>query len=147
MSQQIAVQHPHAHEQNLLSFVLSLAAGIWMVATGGIMMSGFWMQGMMMGGAPYSKYGSHYAMYGWSGMYGWMYGRGLDTFGEWWPWFGFAAGFVVLTGAAFLYLNPQQRRSWGAMILAASALDFFLGMGGLVAGALGVIGGILAVAA
>jgi len=146
MSQQIAAQHPHAHEQNLLAFILSLAAGLWMIATGGIMMSGFWMQGMM-GGAPQSQYGHHYGMYGWSGMYGWMYGRGLHTFGESWPWIGFAAGFVVLAGAAFLYLRPQQRRSWGAMILAASALDLFFGMGGVVAGALGVIGGIMALAA
>jgi hypothetical protein len=146
MPQQLTVQHVPTHEQNLAAFVLSLIAGVWMLAMGGMMMSGFWMQGMM-GGAAYGEYGHRYGMYGWSGMHGWMYGRGMFGAGAWWPWFGFAAGFVVLTGAAFLYLQPQQRRTWGAMILVASALDLLFGMGGLVAGALGVIGGALALAA
>jgi hypothetical protein len=62
----------------------------------------------------------------------------------WWPWFGLIAGIVVLIGAAMLYAKPEQRQTWGIVIIMASALNFFVGMGGLVAGALGVIGGALA---
>jgi hypothetical protein len=42
-----------------------------------------------------------------------------------------------------LYAKPEQRQTWGIVIIIASALNFFVGMGGLVAGALGVIGGAL----
>jgi len=76
-----------------------------------------------------------------------MWGRGMHAFGLWWPWFGLAAGIVVIIGAIILYLKPEQRRAWGAVILVVSVLDFFFGMGGLFAGALGVIGGILAMGA
>lgn len=108
-------------------------------------MGGFGM-GRMMGGAPGSGYG-RYRMYGWRGMNGWMWGRGVHTFGLWWPWFGVAAGILVIVGAIIVFLNPSQRRSWGAVIAVVSALDFFLGMGGLIAGVLGVIGGVLAMSA
>jgi hypothetical protein len=43
-----------------------------------------------------------------------------------------------------LYVKPEQRRSWGVVILVASALNIFLGMMGLLAGTMGVVGGILA---
>jgi hypothetical protein len=85
-------------------------------------------------------------MYGWRGMNGWMWGRGMYVFGLSWPWFGVAAGILVIAGAIILYTNPRQQRGWGIVILIASALDFFFGMGGLVAGALGLVGGILAIA-
>jgi hypothetical protein len=146
MAQQTVAQHVHLHDKNLAAFLLSLIAGFWMLATGGVMMSGDWMEGMM-GGAPHVEHGRPYGEYIWSGMHGWMYGRGMDIIGAWWPWFGFAAGFVVLTGAAFLYLKPEQHRSWGTAILVVSALDFLFGMGGIVAGGLGVIAGILTLAA
>jgi hypothetical protein len=130
------------HGQNLPAFILSLIAGLWMLGTGG-MMGGFGMGGMMRGpaGSGYSQY----HMYGWRGMNGWMWGRGMHAFGLWWPSFGVAAGILVIAGAIILYTNPRQQRGWGVVILTVSALDFFLGMGGLVAGALGVIGGILAI--
>ena len=110
-------------EQPTVAFVLSLLAGLWMLAAGG-----------MMGG------------FGWGGMMGgWMWGRGgIRGFGVWWPWFGIFAGIVVLVGAVMLYVKPEQRRSWGVVILVASALNFLLGMMGLLAGTLGVIGGVLA---
>jgi hypothetical protein len=111
-----------------VAFVLSLLAGLWMLAAGG-MMGGFGWGGMMGG---------------WHGMDGWMCGRGMQSFGVWWPWFGVFAGIIVLVGAVMLYVKPEQRRSWGVVILVASALDFFLGMMGLLAGTLGVIGGVLA---
>jgi hypothetical protein len=110
------------------AFVLSLLAGLWMLAARG-MMGGFGWGGMMGG---------------WHGMGGWMWGRGIRPSGVWWPWFGVFAGIVVLVGAVMLYVRPEQRRSWGVVILVASALNIFLGMMGLLAGTLGVIGGVLA---
>jgi len=62
----------------------------------------------------------------------------------WWPRFGLVAGLVVLIGAVVLYNNPAQARTWGTVVLIASALNFLLGMGGFVSGTLGVIGGALA---
>ena len=121
-------------EQPTAAFVLSLLAGLWMLAAGG-MMGGFGWGGMMGGW--------HSGMMG-----GWMWGRtGIRGFGVWWPWFGALAGIVVLVGAVMLYVRPEQRRSWGLVILIASALNIFLGMMGLLAGTLGVIGGVLALAA
>ena len=73
-----------------------------------------------------------------------MWGRGMGSFGVRWPWFSIFAGIVVLIGAVVLYVKPQQRRSWGVVVLVVSVVNFFVGMGGLLAGALGVIGGVLA---
>jgi hypothetical protein len=119
-------------EQPTAAFVLSLLGGLWMLAAGS-MMGGFdW--GDMMGG--------------WQGMHGWMWGRGgMGGFGLRWPWFGIFAGIIVLVGAIMLYVKPEQRRSWGVVILAASALYVVVGMMGLFAGTLGVIGGVLALTA
>jgi hypothetical protein len=116
-------------EQPTAAFVLSLLAGLWMLAAGG-MMGGFGWGGMMGG----------------QGMGGWMWGRGVRSSGLWWPWFGIFAGIIVLVGAVMLYVKPEQRRSWGVLILVASALNIFLGMMGLLAGTLGVVGGVLALA-
>ena len=96
----------------------------------------------MMGGQP-----GQYGMAQWQGMRDWMWGRGIHVFGMSWPWFGFIAGIIVLIGAAMLYVSPGQRRSWGLVILVISAIDVFVGMGGLFVGALGVVGGALAMAA
>jgi hypothetical protein len=85
-------------------------------------------------------------MGGWRGTGDWMWGqRGIRGFGIWWPWFGVVAGIVLLVGAVMLYTKPQQRRTWGTVILVVSALNFLLGMMGFLAGTLGVIGGVLAV--
>jgi hypothetical protein len=117
-------------EQPTVAFVLSLLAGLWMLAFGS-MMGGFGWRGMMGG----------------QGMSGWMWGQGTPRFGAWWPWFSTFAGIVVLVGAVMLYVKPEQRQSWSVVILIASALNFFVGMGGLLAGTLGVVGGILALSA
>src|ERR1019366_1593203 len=94
-------------EQPTAAFVLSLLAGLWMLAAGG-----------MMGG------------FGWGGMMGdgtaWVWARGMRSFGVWSPWFGIFAGIVVLVGAVMLYVRPEQRRSWGVVVLVASALNIFL---------------------
>ena len=121
-------------EQRLTgAFVLSLLAGLWMLGSGGMMYgmhyngSWMWHQGMMHG----------------TGM---GFGMGLGT-GLWWPWFGFLAGTFVLVSAAMLYARPKQAKTWGAIILILSAIDAMVGMGGLLAGTLGIVGGALALAA
>lgn len=115
-------------EQPTAAFVLSLLAGVWIMAAGG-MMGGFGWGGMIGG---------------WHGMGAWMSGRAIRTFGVRWPWFGIFAGIVVLVGAVMLYVRPERRRSWGVVILVASVLNIFFGMTGLLAGTMGVIGGVLA---
>ena len=95
-----------------------------------------------MGGAQ-----GQYGMAHWQGMGDWIWGRGVHPFGMSWPWFGLVAGFVVLIGAVMLYVKPEQRRSWGLVILVASALNVLVGIGGLLAGALGVVAGALATVA
>lgn len=112
------------------AFVLSLLAGLWMLGMGGWTMSwspaadGWgWGRGGMMGS-------------------GWMWGHGLLGVGG--PWFGLAAGIVVLVGAAMLYSRPASAPTWGLVIVIASALNLFLGMGGFLAGVLGIVGGALA---
>ena len=77
----------------------------------------------------------------------WMWGHGMMRgvgMGLWMPWFGPVAGGIVLVGAALLYNSPGQARKWGLVIVIVSAVDVLIGMGGLIAGALGVIGGALA---
>src|SRR5574337_41248 len=106
------------------AFVLSLLAGLWMLFAGSAMSGSSW-----------------------DGMAGWMWGQGMMRgFAPtlWWPWFGAVAGIIVLVGAAMLYVKPAQSQPWGMVILIASALNFFVGMGGILAGVLGVIGGALA---
>lgn len=123
-------------ERFTAAFILSLLAGLWMLSMGG-MMGGFgW--GMMAGPSATAHF--HHMMGGW------MWGSGMHAFGMSWPWFGVLAGIVVLLGAVMLYVRPQQHRTWGLVVLVVSAIDFFVGMGGLLAGALGVIGGALAMA-
>ena len=111
-------------------FVLSLLAGLWMVSAGGMMGAFGWS---MMGHG--------------QGMYSWIGGQGMHAFGMSWPWFGILAGIVVLAGAVMLYVRPEQRRNWGLLVLVASALNVFVGIGGILAGALGIVGGVLALAA
>ena len=62
--------------------------------------------------------------HGWGGMMGswpemhnWMWGQGIRRLGMWWPWFGVLAGIIVLVGAVVLYIKPEQRRSWGIVVL------------------------------
>ena len=129
-------QSPMEAERPTAAFVLSLLAGLWMLSMGG-MMGGFG-RGMM--GGPNATYGYHRMMGGW------MWGSGMHAFGMSWPWLGVVGGVVVLIGAVMLYVRPQQRWGWGLVVLIVSAIDFFVGMGGLLAGALGVIGGALAMA-
>ena len=126
-------QQMQTTEKATAAFVLSLLAGLWMLSAGG-MMGGFGMGGMMQG---YGGQGGHYGSYGMShfqGMSGWMWGSGMHAFGMSWPWLGVAAGIVVLIGAVMLYVRPQQRRSWGLVILADFSSRFFCGNGRPISG-------------
>ena len=127
-------------ERPTAAFVLSLLAGLWILGAGG--MGGGFGVGGMMGGQ-----GGQIGMTHWQGMNGWMWGRGAHVFGMSWAWFGLVAGIVVLIGAVMLYVKPEQRRSWGLVIVVISGLNILIGIGGLLAGALGVVGGVLAMAA
>ncbi len=111
------------------AFFLSLIAGIWMLA----------MSGMMAGWAP-SWGGTGGGMMGG----GWMAGHGVMGVG--WGWLGIVTGLAVLVGAVGLYARPATAGSWGVVILAASAINLLVGMGGLLASVLGLIGGGLALA-
>ena len=81
------------------------------------------------------------------GMNDWTWGRGAHVFGMSWAWFGLFAGIAVLIGAVMLYVKPEQRRTRGLVIVVISGLNVLIGIGGLLAGALGVVGGALAMAA
>ena len=111
-------------------FVLSLIAGILMLAGVGMMLA--------------FAHGTHYSgMMG--GYYGMMQGFG---YGGWWFYgaalLGLIAGIVVLVGAIMIYARPSNAPTWGLLILVFSVLSFF-GMGGFFVGAiLGIVGGVLA---
>ena len=122
-------------QRPLVPFVLSLLAGLWMLGTGRMMYGMASMMDYMHGGGFTDDAGS------------WMWGHGMMRgvgMGLWMPWFGPIAGVIVLVGAALLYNRPGQARKWGLVIVIVSAVDVLIGMGGLIAGALGVIGGALA---
>lgn len=120
-------------ERPTAAFVLSLLAGLWMLAMGG------WTMSRSPGSGAWSPNG-----WGMGGMMGsgWMWGHGFT--GLWWPWAGLVAGIVVLVGAAMLYARPASAPAWGVAIVVVSALNFLFGMGGFLASVLGVLGGALA---
>ncbi|MGQ9700111.1 MAG: DUF6114 domain-containing protein [Candidatus Bipolaricaulaceae bacterium] len=63
-----------------------------------------------------------------------------------WIWPRLVLGILILIGAAFLFSRPKQARPWGIVILVCASLSVFFGMGGIIAGLLGIIGGALAIA-
>lgn len=126
----------HTERKPVAAFVLSLLAGLWMLVPGILGYAwrspggGRWMHGEHMRG-------------GWM----WQHGMMRDVAPMlWWPWFGMVAGFIVLLGAVIFYNKPAQSQGWGIVIVVISVLNIFLGMGGLLASVLGMIGGALAVA-
>ena len=109
-------------------FVLSLIAGLLMLAGAGMAMMVF-----SYGTSHYGFMGGYYGMMGGDG--GWSY---------WTAAVGLIAGVAVLAGAVMIYARPASASTWGLVVLIFSVLSFF-GMGGFFIGAiLGIIGGILA---
>ncbi len=125
------------------AFVISLVAGLWMLAMGGMMGWGY------MGGPGWGGHMMHGGDHGNAGPYGWMWQhhRMMHGYGggALWSWIGIAAGIVVLIGAVALYSRPASARGWGIAILVVSAVALLTGAGGLLAGVLGIIGGVLAI--
>ena len=115
----------HSVERPIAAFVLSLLAGLSLLARSGMMYSG-------MHGAWHRR------------MPGWMETWDHPAFAIGWPWFGTIAGVVLLVAAVALYVRPEARRGWGIVILVTSGLQLLLGMGGFLAGVLGLVGGALA---
>lgn len=119
------------------SFVLSLIAGILILAGSGL--------GMGLSGRPSYYYGG--MMGGYAGMMNGYYGM-MGGYGSGW-FFGLAAigiisGLLVLVGALMIYNDPGKVAGWGTLILVFSIVSLF-GMGGFFIGAvLGLVGGILA---
>ncbi len=90
-------------------------------------------------------------MYGWMG-YGMMGGFNHMMGNAWNPFvsmgglwlIGMVSGILVIVGAVMLNSRPAEHNAWGTIILIFSVTSF-LGMGGLLVGAiLGIIGGALA---
>jgi len=113
-------------ERPIAAFVLSLLAGLSLLARSGMMYGGM-----------HGAWGGH--------MGGWMEGWGPHGFGIGWSWFGTIAGVVLLLSAVALYTRPEDQRRWGTIILVTSGLQLLFGMGGFLAGVLGLVGGALAV--
>lgn len=118
------------------SFVLSLIAGLLILAGVGMMMTfpyGTPYYGMM--GGYYGTTNGYYGMMQGFGYGGWFYGAAVV---------GLISGIVILVGAIMLYTRPSQTATWGVVVLVFSILSLF-GMGGYFLGAiLGVVGGVLA---
>ena len=57
--------------------------------------------------------------------------------------FGLICGIIVTMSAVLLRLKPNQRQTWGVLVLVFSVLGFF-GFGGFIVGSvLGIVGGIM----
>jgi Family of unknown function (DUF6114) len=57
--------------------------------------------------------------------------------------FGLICGSIVTLSAVLLRLKPNQRQTWGVLVLVFSVLGFF-GFGGFIVGSvLGIVGGIM----
>jgi len=128
------MQESESQEQRkpIAAFVLSLIAGLWMLAGRGMMAGAGW--NMFMRGP-------------WPWRHPMMRGAGDVLPSLWlWPWLGVIAGIIVLLGAAMIYSKPAKAQGWGMAILISSAISLIAGMGGFLAGVLGIIGGALAIA-
>ncbi len=125
-----------ANEVPTASFILSLIAGLLILAGVGMMTT------FSFGTPYYGMMGGYYGMMG--GYYGMMQGFGYGG------WFylaaavGLISGIVILIGAILIYTQPGRASTWGLFVLVFSILSFF-GMGGFFLGAiLGIVGGVLA---
>lgn len=118
---------PQAVERPIAAFVLSLLAGLWLLARSGVMCG--W---------------GHEAWHGRMGHRMGAWGPG-ELWGMGWPWLGAVAGIVLLVAAVALYVRPEARRGWGIAILATSGLQLLFGMGGFLAAIMGLVAGALAV--
>ncbi len=116
-------------ERPTAAFVLTLMAGVWILA----MAVSWWGWGPHDGPS--------------SGMMGggWMRGHGaLALGGPWTAWLGLAAGTVLVAGAIGMYARPRTAPAWGVIVIIGTAVNLFVGLGGFLASVLGIVGGALA---
>lgn len=127
-----------ADEQRpVAAFTVSLIAGLWMIASAGMM--GLGWGGMM--GSDYMAGGR-----GYGGMYTWVWPRGYmhgGLAGAWWSWVGIAAAIIVIVSAVLVYADPRRRQGWGTVLIVVSGVALIAGAG-LLPGILGIVGGVLA---
>lgn len=117
------------------SFVLSLIAGLIIIAGAGMMALSYGGVYYGMTGGYYGASGGYYDMMQGFGYGGWFYGLAALSV---------VSGIAVLAGAVMIYTRPSRVSTWGLLVLVFSMLAFF-GTGMAFFGAiLGVIGGILA---
>jgi hypothetical protein len=131
---------------NTAAFVLSLIGGLLILLGGafGSMIGMFGFSGMM---------GGFQGMGGMMGGMGGMMGGGFAPGGTWFGLMmglgvlGVVSGVIVLVSALMLNSRPNERMTWGTLILAFSIVALFSGsMGGFGLGSiLGIVGGILAI--
>jgi len=114
------------------AFVLSLLAGLWMLATRGL---SYRFPGPVIMRRPWFWY---HRMFRGAG--------DVTPFLEFWSWLGSLAGVVILVGGVVIYTRPEQSVLWGKIILIASAAGLIIGMGGFLPGILGIVAGALAIA-
>ena len=122
----MAGNQPQHVERPIAAFVLSLVAGLWLLARSGMMYQ--WGHELR-----------HGRVHRWMG---WDPG---DLLAMGWPWPGAIAGIVLVVAAAALYIQPEARRGWGIIILVTAGLQLLFGMGGYLAAVLGLVAGALAV--
>lgn len=132
-------QDPRAPDRDkpLIAFVVSLIAGIWMLAAGGMTTMGH------AGGPGGGMTGGWHHGRNWMWHHEIMHGYGGAAL---WGWIGVLAAVAVLVAAVTLYARPVAARGSGIVILVASLVAVLGGAGGVVAGGLGVVGGVLALA-
>jgi len=125
-------KRPPAGDRPTAAFVLSLIAGLWMLATRGLC---------------YRFTGPMVMRWPWFWYHRMFRGAGdMTPFLGFWSWLGALAGALVLAGGAIIYTRPEQSAPWGRIILIASAVSLIIGMGGFLPGVLGIVAGALAIA-
>ncbi|MFO7820608.1 MAG: hypothetical protein R6V56_00900 [Lentisphaeria bacterium] len=124
--------------QAVAAFVVSLLAGLWMLASslaGGMGWYAGMGNGRMMGGMGRGN----------MGMWMWRHGYMNDVMGAGaWSWIGLALAILVCVAAIIVYVRPQGHIAWGVTIIVGSVIAAATGVGFLPA-VLGIVGGILAV--
>lgn len=133
-------EHQTNQPGSVAAFVVSLLAGLWMLASAAMGGMG-WLGGM-----------GHGPMMGATGradmpMWMWRHGFVPESIAAGaWSWLGLALAILVCSAAVLLYVRPRSPSTWGVVILIGSMTAALTGVGFLPA-ALGVTGGVLAILA
>ncbi|MGB8310983.1 MAG: hypothetical protein WCE81_03850 [Halobacteriota archaeon] len=124
-------------EETNAAFLLSLISGV-LILMGGFVVLGLGLIGSL--GMIFTPMMGHMTGYMMGGFWflGWVSYIAAAI--------GIVSGIIVLYGAFTLRSRPEERTTWGALILTFSLISL-LGSGGFLIGAiLGILGGVLALA-